>query len=123
MKARSSGTIDVGVSKNGPGPSGSSVVAPSLAKNVAICVCPASAYNATDGTEMFVKNVCGFFGTVGSAANARSFRKSVAREAQPHARRIADVVGFGTVLSPRANWRITFEGVRKGAYAAGLAAC
>lgn len=35
MNARSSGSIDVGVSKNGPVPSGSMVIAPSLAKNVA----------------------------------------------------------------------------------------
>src|SRR3954465_3210035 len=70
---------------------------------------------------MFVRNVCGlgsvFFWTV-----ARSFRKSVARFAQPHARRIADVVGFGTVWSPRANWKITGR-VMNGAYAAGLPAC
>src|SRR6266480_4777387 len=71
---------------------------------------------------MFVRNVCGFFGTVGFAANARSFRNSVARDAQPHARRIADVVGFGTVMSPRANWKMTGR-VMCGAYAAGFAAC
>ena len=33
------------------------------------------------------------------------------------------MVGFGTVLSPRANWMITRLGVTNGAYAAGLAAC
>src|SRR3989442_16023252 len=71
---------------------------------------------------MFVRNVCGFFGTAGFTACARSFRNSVAREAKPPARRIAVVVGFGTVWSPRANWKIT--GIRMyGAYAAGFAAC
>src|SRR5712691_982641 len=71
---------------------------------------------------MFVRNVCGFFGTAGFAAWARSLRNSVAREANLPARRIAVVVGFGTVWSPRANWKIT--GIRMyGAYAAGLAAC
>ena len=36
-------SIDVGVSKNGPAPSGSMVIVPSLAKNVAICCWAASA--------------------------------------------------------------------------------
>ena len=49
-------------------------------------------------------------------------RKSVARLAHPQARRIADAVGFGTVMSPRANWMITGR-VRNGPYAAGFAAC
>src|SRR5213595_3414556 len=71
---------------------------------------------------MFVRNVWGFFDTAGFAANARSLRNSVARDAQPHARRIADVVGFGTVMSPRANWKMTGR-VMCGAYAAGFAAC
>ena len=56
---------------------------------------------------MFVRKVCGFVGTSGFAACARSLRKSVARETRPPARRVAVVVGFGTVLSPRANWKIT----------------
>jgi hypothetical protein len=43
MNARSSGSIDVGVSKNGPAPSGSMVIAPSLAKRVAIRCWAASA--------------------------------------------------------------------------------
>ena len=42
-----------------------------------------SAYAATEGTPMFVRKVCGFFGTVGFAAYARSLRKSVARFAHP----------------------------------------
>ena len=71
---------------------------------------------------MFVRNVCGFFGTAGLAAKARSLRYSVARALQPHARRIAEAVGFGTVLSPRANWMSTGR-VMYGAYAAGLPAC
>jgi hypothetical protein len=41
MKARSSGTIDVGISKNGAGPSGSTVVEPSLVRKIAICACAA----------------------------------------------------------------------------------
>src|SRR6266849_5031047 len=106
MNARSSGSIDVGVSKNGPGPSGSMVAAPSLAKNVAICSWAASAYGAP-APLMFVRNVCGFLLTAGFAANTRSLRKSVARDASWPARRIAVAVGFGTVLSPRANWMIT----------------
>jgi hypothetical protein len=59
MKARSSGTIDVGVSKNGAAPSGSTVVAPSLVKKVAICCCAASAKGAAAGVAMFVTNACG----------------------------------------------------------------
>jgi predicted permease len=43
MNARSSGSIEVGVSKKGPAPSGSMVMAPSLARNVAICCWAASA--------------------------------------------------------------------------------
>ena len=42
----SSGTIEVGVSKNGAPPSGSIVIAPSLAKNVAICCCASKAKGA-----------------------------------------------------------------------------
>src|SRR2546421_4784585 len=118
MKPRSSGTIDAGVSKKTPAPSGSIVIAPSELKNVAICCCAANA-NGAPGPTMFVKNVCGF-ALVPKAGRARSFRNSVARLEQPQARRIADVVGFGTVLSPRANWKITGR-VRYGEYAAGLA--
>ena len=77
MNARSSGTIDVGVSKNGPAPSGSTVIAPSLVKKVAICCWAASAYGAP-GPVMFVMNACGFL-VVPEAIRARSFRKSVAR--------------------------------------------
>ena len=66
--------------------------------------------------------MCGFLFTAGFAANARSLRKSVARDARAPARRIAVAVGFGTVLSPRANWTIT-GAVMNGAYAAGLADC
>src|SRR5947209_6115178 len=121
MNARSSGSIDVGVSKNGPGPSGSIVMAPSLAKNVAICRWAASAY-AAPAPMMFVRKLCGFLLTAGFAANARSLRKRVALDASAPARRIAVAVGFGTVLSPRANWMITGR-VISGAYAAGLADC
>jgi len=70
---------------------------------------------------MFVRNVCGFFGNVVLPAYARSFRKSVARAARPPALRIAVDVGFGTVLSPRANWN-TIGAVMCSAYATGLAA-
>src|SRR6266540_3331573 len=121
MNARSSGTIEVGVSKNGAAPSGSIVTAPSVAKKVAICCCAWNA-NVAPGPLTLVRNVCGFFATSGFAAKARSFRKSVALEASPPARRIALAVGFGTVLSPRANWMITGR-VMNGAYAAGFAAC
>src|SRR6266511_130911 len=71
---------------------------------------------------MFVRNACGFFGTAGLAAKARSLRNSVARSLQPQARRIAEAVGFGTVLSPRANWMMNGR-VMYGPYAAGFAAC
>src|SRR5438094_9956258 len=71
---------------------------------------------------MLVRKVCGFLFTAGFAANARSFRRIVARDASLPARKIAVAVGFGTVLSPRANWMITGR-VMNGAYAAGLAAC
>ena len=65
------------------------------------------------------------------ARNARSFRKSVVRSLSAPARMIADVVGFGTVWSPRAYWRmIDFAGTpasgsarRCGAYAAGFPDC
>src|SRR4029077_9914325 len=67
------------------------------------------------------RNVCGFE-LVPKAACARSLRNRVAPDASPPARRIAEVVGFGTVLSPRANWMIT-GCVMNGAYAAGFAAC
>jgi hypothetical protein len=120
MKPRSSGTIEVGVSKYFPGPSGSIVVAPSLAKNVAICAC-ASIAKSAPAPVMFVRNVCGFV-LVPKSAWARSLRKSVAREASPPARRIALVVGFGTVMSPRANCMITGVSMN-GAYAAGFADC
>lgn len=43
----------------GPGPSGSIVVAPPLARNVAICCCAATA-NGPDAPEMLLRNVCGF---------------------------------------------------------------
>src|SRR5436309_2636904 len=90
---------------------------------------------------MLVTNVCGFLSafttvadTVGSAESAamkRSLRKYVARSARSPARRIAVVVGFGTVLSPLANWMmIGFASIpssglmRKcGAYATGLPDC
>src|SRR5689334_3907784 len=72
---------------------------------------------------MLVRNVCGFFGVAGFRAKARSFLKRVARDAQPHARRIADAVGLGTVWSPRANWMSVEAGLMCGAYAAGLPAC
>ena len=62
---------------------------------------------AAPARRQFVRNVCGFFATAGFAANARSLRKSVVRDGRSPARMIALVVGFGTVLSPRANWRIT----------------
>src|SRR2546428_7950678 len=71
MNARSSGNNDVGVSKNGPGPSGSMVIAPSLAKNVAICRWAASAY-AAPAPMMFVRKLCGFLLTAGVGANPMS---------------------------------------------------
>jgi hypothetical protein len=48
--------------------------------------------------------VWGFFGNAGLRANARSLRNSVARSARSPARIIAVVLGFGFVLSPRANF-------------------
>jgi hypothetical protein len=74
LTARSSGSIEVGVSKNGAGPSGSIVTAPSEAKNVVICACAANAKAPAEALPMLVRNACGFFGTAGFAANARSFR-------------------------------------------------
>src|SRR3954451_17641215 len=101
------------------------VTPPLLARNVASCCCAASA-NGKPAPARFVRNVCGFLLTAPAvAAYARSLRKSVARAARFRfpARRIVLVVGFGTVLSPRANWTSTFDGVTSGAYAAGFAAC
>jgi hypothetical protein len=96
-------------------------VSPSLAKNVAICTWAASA-NGAAALERFVRNPCGLRPTAGFAWNARSLRYSVVFEARPPARMIADVVGFGTVMSPRANWRMIGR-LTSDAYAAGLAAC
>ena len=73
------------------------IVTPSEAKKVAICCWAPNATAATDGVVIRVRNVWGFLGTAGSAANARSFRKYVARSARPQARRMAVVVGLGTV--------------------------
>jgi hypothetical protein len=78
MNARSSGTIDVGVSKIGPGPSGSIVVVPSVAKNVAICLrVEGVGRHKRRRSDCFDvrQDVWGFFGTnAGLAANARSLR-------------------------------------------------
>src|SRR2546430_8710400 len=111
---------------------------PSLAKKAAICCWAARAMGAEAGSWILVRNVCGFFsaltttaGTVGLAERAvmkRSFRKYVARSARSPAPTIAVVVGFGTVLSPLANWMmIGFASIpssglmrRCGAYATGL---
>src|SRR6185295_5621111 len=83
MYAKSSGGAPtIGVSKSGPAPSGSTTTAPLEAKNCAIWSWAASATapgaaGASPGT--LVRNVCGFFGNVGLAANARSFRNNVVR--------------------------------------------
>ncbi len=49
----------IGVSNSGPGPSGSIVIAPPLARNVAICCCAAKA-SGPDAPAMLLRNVCGF---------------------------------------------------------------
>ena len=107
-KAKSSGTIEVGVSKNGPAPSGSMVVAPSLAKNVAICCCAAKrerrsgrAGHVRQERVRVLRRPPGW-----RRMRGRCGRASSATAGRP-ARMIALVVGFGTVMSPRANWRIT----------------
>ena len=90
-------------------------VAPLVAKKIAIWVCAITAYGAVPAAPMLVRKVCGFFGTplglvvasTGFNAYARSLRKYVARSARSPARRMAEVVGLGTVTSPLANWKIT----------------
>src|ERR1700732_3883546 len=107
MKPRSSGSAPaIGTSNNGPGPSGSMVKAPLVEKKIAICVCAPTATKPGAPTR-FVRKVCGFLGKVGFAANAKSLRKNVARSLRSPERINAVAVGFGTVLSPRANWMIT----------------
>ena len=102
MNARSSGKIGDGVSKYGSAPSGSIVVAPSLAKKVAIWFW-ASYANVSPGPRMFVRNVCGLE-LVPKSGFVRSFRKIVVRLSRCPAWITRVAVGFGTVLSPRANW-------------------
>src|SRR5215813_15325008 len=104
--------------------------APSDARKVPIWACAPKA-NCRNGVLERLWNPCGFFGSVGSSAKARSKRKKVVRSARSPARRIAVLVGFGTDWSPLANRKIidltgtSLSGAlrRWGAYATGLPDC
>src|SRR5262249_53975141 len=102
MNPRSSGSApEIGTSNNGPGPCGSMVSPPWLAKKTAICVCAPIAAAATGGVPpMLVRKLCGFLAKPTPSENARSLRKNVAWSLRSPERMSAVAVGLATVWSP-----------------------